>query len=244
MDPAALPQTVFETAAAGGIFRRQPQFRLTSQSFHGVTAAVSIEQPVTTDFAIPDPANSVRLERWPDLVAQLRKADQSWGSLQTAVMVRGIGFENLARDEQIRTGWGVSTTARINTYGNDNLRVGFVGGRGIGSYLVGSTTDLAAAAPVGGAFRTLQNIGAFAGYQHFWSEEWGSNVGYGYSQVETSNDLPATAGRTAQNGWINLIWFPRPNFGVGIEYNYAMREVRDGTTGDNNRIHFTIQFGP
>lgn len=244
MDPAALPQSIGDMTVAGGLFRRPAQFRYTIPLLDCLSAAVAVEEPVSTDFVVLDPANDVRLERWPNFVANLRYAQPGCASIQIAALVRDIGFEDAGGIEHHRTGGGLSATANVTTWGNDNIRLGLVGGQGIGSFIFGAVTDQTAAGPDGGLFRTYDNIGTYASYQHFWSPRWSSNIAYGYALADAPPDLPATAARKTQNTWLNLIWAPRPNFGIGIEYHYAVREVRDGTSGDNHRVQFSIQFGP
>ena len=56
--------------------------------------------------------------------------------------------------------------------------------------------------------------------------------------------MPLTAGNNAHSSGFNLIWSPRPGFGIGLEYDYVLREVADATTGENHRIQLAIQFGP
>ena len=90
-------------------------------------------------------------------------------------------------------------------------------------------------------FRSLEAIGAFGALHHRWTKRWQSDFYYGYLHVEST---PLTAGDAVQNGGINLIWSPRPGFGIGVEYDYGERQVREGTSSENHRVQFAIQFGP
>ena len=71
-----------------------------------------------------------------------------------------------------------------------------------------------------------------------------SSFYYGYSDAESTPLMAATAADTIHNGGANLIWSARSGVGVGVEYAYAIREVRSGANGDNHRVQFAIQFGP
>ena len=244
MDPAALPFVVAETTAVGAIFRRQGMFRIQHQLNECTSFAVAIEAPRSNDYTLPQPATDQPFGRWPDLVARIRFAESDTGSLQIASLVRGIGFENSAGQETQRAGWGLAITSRVNVGDKDNIRMGVSGGQGIGSYLAGLGTDLSAAGPAIDGYQTLDAVGAYAAYQHIWSEQCFSNAYYGYSYVESTPLMPATAGKVTDNAGLNLIWSPRPTFGIGVEYSYGFREVRNGTSGDNHRIQFTVQFGP
>lgn len=244
MDPAAIPGTIAETSAAGVIFRRQPQFRFTQALNDVLNYSIAIENPLSNDFTLPDPILDVPLTRWPDFVARIRIADKNIGSFQLASLVRGIGYEDTLGDEHLRTGWGASATGKLLLGERDSLGLGVAGGRGIGAYLAGLGANFSAAGPDASGIRTLGAIGAFATCKHYWSERFHSNVFYGYSTVGSTPLMPATAAKNIHNGGVNLIWSPRPGFGLGIEYNYGLREVLSGAIADNHRIQFGIQFGP
>ena len=243
MDPATLPQALPETAQPGSIFVRQGLFRVTRRVNDCVNIACAFEDPSSNDFTLPDPINDQPLERWPDFVSRIQFASNDIGTFQIASLVRGIGYEDPFGDEHLRTGWGVALTSRVQLAGKDNLRMGVTGGRGIGGYMLGLAATQSAAAPDVDGFRTLGATGAYISLQHFFSDEFRTNMYYGLTRVESTSLMASTAARDLQNAAINLIWSPRPGFGVGIEYNYNWREVRDLTIGDNHRIQFTIQFG-
>ena len=244
MDPAALPQTVPETSAAGAIFRRQAQIRYTQRVTDCFNFSVAIEEPTSDDFTFPAPLTDQPLERWPDFVGRIRFEDAEIGTFQIAALVRSLGFEDVTGDEHLRAGWGVSATLRLILCETDTLSLGVVGGRGIGGYLVGLGGDLSAAGPDTGGFRTLGAIGAYAAHQHRWTEQIKTNAYYGFSNAQSTSLMAPTAGDIIHNGGVNFIWSPRPGFGIGIEWSYALREVRNGTTGDNHRVQFAVQFGP
>ncbi len=244
MGPGSLPQLVPITAGAGSVFRRPPQLRVTRNLMQGLACAIALEDPASFDFTLPDPVNDRFLQRWPDFVARIRVVTANASTLQVASLVRGIGFENSVGQERLRTGWGLSSTAKLEINECNDIRMGVAGGRGIGSYLTGLAGDLSAAAPEVDGFRTLEAIGAFGAFHHRWTKRWQSNLYYGYSDVESTPFMPLTAGDAVHNGGINLIWSPRPGFGIGLEYDYGERQVRDGTSGDNHRVQFAFQFGP
>jgi hypothetical protein len=244
MDPAALPFVVAETTAVGAVFRRQGMFRIEHERSELTTVSFAIENPTSNDYTLPQPATDQPFGRLPDLIGSIRFADSDIGSLQIASMVRCIGFEDNVGQETLKAGWGLAVTSRVNVGEQDNIRMGVTGGSGIGSYLAGLGTDLSAAGPVVDGYRTLDAIGAYGAYQHFWCDELFSNAYYGFSHVESTPLMPPKAGKVTENAGVNLIWSPRPTFGVGVEYTYGLREVQDGTSGANHRIQFTVQFGP
>ena len=185
MDPGTLPQLVPISAPAGAIFRRPALLRLTRTFCEGLTGAIAIEDPASFDFTLPDPSNDQFLQRWPDFVTRLRFVNRDRGTIQLASMVRGIGFEDVAGQERLRTGWGLSLTGRINLNGGNDIRMGVAGGRGIGSYLTGLAGNFSAAGPDVAGFRTMGAIGAFGALQNRWTERWQSNVYYGFPEQTT-----------------------------------------------------------
>ncbi len=180
MDPGSLPQLVPITAGAGSIFRRPPQLRLTRRLTKGLACAIALEDPASFDFTLPDPVNDRFLQRWPDFVARVRFVSANASTLQVASLVRGIGFENAGGQERLRTGWGLSITAKLEVNECNDIRMGVAGGRGIGSYLTGRAGDLSAAAPDVDGFRTLEAIGEFGALHHLWTKRWQSNFYYGF----------------------------------------------------------------
>ncbi len=244
MDPASLPFVVPETTAVGAIFRRQGMLRVQHQWNDCTSLALALEAPTDSDYTLPTPTTDQVFGRYPDLIARVRFSDCRSRTLQVASLVRGIGFEDAMGRETERVGWGLAVTGRVDAGERDNVRFGATGGEGIGSYIAGFGTDQSAAGPDIDGYRTLGAVGAYAAYQHFWCEDWFSNTYYGYSQVHSTRLMPVTAAKRTENVGLNLIWSPRSTFGIGLEYTYAIREVRDGISGDNHRIQFTVQFGP
>ena len=244
-DWAALPRSIIkDKAPAGAIYRPSQallQYAWTWES--GWSIGGAIEQPTTSDFSLIQ-STDVRLQRWPDLVVRLqRQHPDEWGGSQLAVLVRSMGVEDEHHVEHFATGWGVSGTTRFRTWGNDNLRLGAVGGEGIGSYIFGLNAYQCAAAPEAGHLRTLPNYGAFIGYQNYWTSTIWSNYVYGYALVDPLPGMPATATRQTQNAWVDLIWNVKTGVAFGLEYGYGTREARDHSYGDNHQVQVSLQIG-
>lgn len=244
MDPGALPPAIPETTASGAVFRRPTLFRMTTQRNKCFSWSLAIEESDPLDIRPPDPATDQLLKRWPDAVAQLRWADPELGSLQIASLVRGLGFQDNFGEEHLRTGWGVAITSKLILDERNDIRLGVVGGEGVSGYITGLGGNQSAAGPSIYGFETLESLGAYAAFTRRLTEEFKTTVSYGHAFAESTPLMPAQSLDNVYNAAANLIWSPRPGFGVGVEYYYAMREVRDGTTGDNDRIQFAIQFGP
>lgn len=252
MDEHALPKSLCQdTTSAGTVFRRQAQMGYTHLFNHGWSSSIAIENGADNDFALLTPATDERLHRYPDLITRLHWASSNDvytnSTFHVAALVRGIGFEDVAFNERFATGWGVSTMGKIRVIGYDTMFAGFVGGEGIGSYIYGfqpaAADVMPAAGPNAGAFVPLTNYGAHIGYSRVWCPGKSiTNVGYGYAYAESTDDMLATSARRLQNAWINHEWRLTSVLAVGVEYHYAIREVRDGTEGDNQRFMLTVQI--
>ncbi|MEX2118045.1 MAG: hypothetical protein WD847_00430 [Pirellulales bacterium] len=254
MDEYAVPiSMIADATSAGTVFRRQAQlgyFHVLNELW---SLSAAIEHGPNDDFTLVNTGDE-RLRRWPDLVLRLR-----WGSspdprvgssLHVATLLRSIGREDVTFVEDFTTGWGISVMMKAETWDQNHLFVGFVGGEGIGSYIFGFTPDKAAppdnmpaAGPLSGNLTALANHGAHIGYQHVWCPDWSqSNIGFGYAYAETTAAMPVTAARRLKNAWINHQWRINPAISLGVEYHYADREVRSGLDGDNHRIMVVTQF--
>lgn len=246
-DWLTLPGTILkDSVPAGAVFRPgqvQLQYLLVSESGWCIGAAV--EAPDNTDFSLPD-ADDVALPRWPTLVTRTRYLHpDNWGVSQVAVLVRGIGFEDTDGIEHFTTGWGVSATTRFKVARRDNVRVGFVGGEGLGNYIFGlNAGPNAAFIDDMNRIHRLQNLGTSAGYQHYWNSEVWSNFVYGFAHASVAGDMSNDVTATSHNGWVNLIWRPswKPGVAIGLEYDYGKRVAERGS-GENHRIMFSLQIG-
>jgi len=256
-DAGALPfSAVTDGTPAGAVFRRQALLRYTRLHDNGLSHAIAIEDPTETDFVLPNPGapngpdRDIRLRRWPDLVARLRwvrPGDRAEiDRAQLAALVRGIGFEDVTGEEHFVTGWGIAGSTRFRLWGDSNLQLGFVGGEGLGRYVYGfgadsSVRDVTAAGPnEAGQLIPLRTIGAYVGYQQYWSSRLVSNVAYGYAHVDPTAAMGGDVAQRTQNAWANLVLEVRKNFFVALEYQYGELRVNDGREGENHRIQMTF----
>ena len=244
-DNGTLPQSIIPDSAPAGAIATpdvvQLQYVRLYQS--GFLWGAAIENPNSGDFTLVDP-NDARLQRYPDFVARIRYQPlDAWGSLQGALLLRQFGYEDVNGFEHFSSAVSYSANARLKTYGDNNIRLGIVGGEGAGSRIFGLNADEVAAGPLNGGVTPLRNTGAFASYQHFWNDCLWSNAAYGYASANVTPGMPEET-RIGQNGWVNLIWNnPSANVALGIEYQFAQREVGNGQHGMNHAVQFSLQIG-
>ncbi|MGI9429349.1 MAG: hypothetical protein ACR2NM_11870 [Bythopirellula sp.] len=255
-DNRTLPfSLVNDGTPAGAVFQRQAQVRLTRLYQHGWNTSCAIEDPTNEDFVLPtpsaatDPNRNIRLQRYPDFITRLQWVRPSGDEneidrFNLAGLCRAVGFEDVTNDEDFVYGWGVSANTRFRVRYDNNVQLGAVVGEGLGRYLFGfgsslSTARTAAGPDLANELAPVKHVGSYIGYQHFFSDRLGGNVAYGYAQADTTAAMTGVA-RRSQNAWINLILEVNKSFHVGLEYQYGILEVTEGTQGDNSRIQMTM----
>jgi hypothetical protein len=239
---------------AGAVLRRQALLRYFERLDNGFSRSLAIENPTSTDFVLPDPADDVRLQRMPDLVANVGwvRPDDNLTRAQVAVLVRGLGYEDEFGDEDFVAGWGINATARFRVYCDNNVQCGVVGGQGLGRYVFGFGADekikptagdvMAAGPDAAGELLALPTIGWYVGYQHVWTPYLISNLAYGFAHVEPAAGMDGLLPQTTQNAWANFVYAINEKLYLGLEAQYGEIETINGTSGDNLRLQMTLSY--
>jgi hypothetical protein len=163
----------------------------------------------------------------------------------------------------------------------DEIYWGFAAGEGIGGLIndctaVSSNFGGGATSPAsnyttnrqlydsGVITKPVTCIGAHASVQHWWTDQWRSNLGFGLIQqgVDTflisGQNCILTAGSNANNncgaggaasvnkeidiGYANLIWSPMTFIDLGLEYVYSHRQTVGNLKGDANSINARMKI--
>ena len=175
-------------------------------------------------------------------------------------------------------GYGMALSGKIATWGKNNLILAGQGGQGIAAYSQDSSGLGLDAAPSSfkaggstttastrGSLRPIPIWGAWAAYQHFWTDTLRST---GTFSILTLNDEFVSGGLTpsvdvddpgnsiygrcmqARYASINLVWSPNPTFTLGIEYMYGHRFITGNTApkgatsnaGQANRLQACVRW--
>ena len=264
MDIDIFPNTIDYWGPTGMVFYRNQQARYTFPLGDDVFA-ISLEDPSTaltvgefrntSNCDLPNPpedcesTDSTAAEVFqsynnvPDLTARYRH-NGDFGHVQAAGIVRKLGFERLdtgSKDYEI--GWGINTSAGINTWGADQLKLQVAYGKGIGNYMNDGGVDIApdsADITIAGA-ETVPLWGISTYYDHFWNERWSTSLGWSMTDLDTTDGQGGNEFKQGQIAQINLLHYPVDHVLLGTEFIWGQREDVDGSTGSDYRIQFSLK---
>jgi hypothetical protein len=191
-------------------------------------------------------------EELPDLTAQWRIGGD-WGHFQAAGILRKVGYEYRVNPTDkwqsgSEPGWGINLGSSIKTFGKDQVLLQVVYGEGIANYMNDGGMDLAPSASFDAESVTslkaqaVPLTGVVAYYDHYWSDQWSSSIGYSYTEVDNTNFQDPGSFHKGDYASGNLLYYPAENLMVGGELLWGQRTNNDGTSGDDVRFQFTVKY--
>lgn len=249
MDGDVFPNTIDYWGPAGMVFLRTPQVRWTAYDDDGMTLAVAIESAGTAidegKVAELDPNLAVdEHNKYPDGTLQARYAG-SWGHVQGATILRGIGYEVVsnpgADPSGTKLGWGLSGSTGIHTFGRDRILLQATLGEGIANYFNDGGNDLG---PDGALTdgKPVPSLGWMAYYDRFWNDQWSSSLGFSEHRQNNTSGQAAASFRTGQYFSVNTLWSPLPAFMTGLEFLWGRRENNDERDENDARIQLSFKY--
>jgi hypothetical protein len=248
MNVDSFPNIIDYWGPNGMTFIRNPQFRYTAyDSGDGKKFAVSLESPYSA-------VDSGRINRvlpgldvkghskLPDLVAKY-SVEGDWGQAQLAGTVRSLGYEakaGLLERDGSKTGWGVNLSGWVKTVDRDRITGQIVYGEGIASYMNDGGVDIAPSASL--RAETVQTVGGFLYYDHYWSDKWSSSIGGSIHRQDNTAGQDDKAFKQGSYASTNLLWYPAKNVLAGTELLWGRLEMKDGTSLNDTRIQFSGQY--
>jgi hypothetical protein len=188
----------------------------------------------------------------PDLSARFR-----WGEKRAYIQVAGIGryiaWDDLKRSAALDLGghtwgWGVNVSGNVGVLTKDVVKLEATYGHGIENYMNDAPVDVAAKTNFGNA-RTpvtgspLPVFGVVAFYDRYWSDRWGSSVGYSLLNIHNFPLQVPAEFRRGQYGLINLLYYPVKNVMMGGEFQWGQRNnFTDGFVFDDYKIQFSFRY--
>ncbi|MCR9092525.1 MAG: porin, partial [Proteobacteria bacterium] len=221
-------------------FIRQPMVRYTRGRLQ-----VALENP---DATIQGNVNTgqaggfVDQSELPDLTAKMQLVASDRTLLTLAGLVRQIDAGNSAdTGDDTAMGYGVSLSGR-QKFGMDDIRFQFNFGDGIGRYL-GLNAARGAVLDDNGELETIQAMGGYVAYRHFWSQRWRSNIALGYFSADNETRFSGEAvTETISSAQANLLYSPVTAFTIGGELMFHQRELENGADGHQTRLQFSAKY--
>jgi hypothetical protein len=238
----------------GFTFLRNPEARITPWHTKNSQLSIALEQSNDGSYparlrAIDSEFGSAPQQLLPDITAQL-STRASWGHFEVGGIARDLGFEKLNaweigtdRPKGNWAGWGVNVSGALNVVDKDQLIAGIVYGRGIANYMNDGGIDLAAGGtPTDPHAVAMPLYGISAFYDHSWTKEWSSAIGYSITKVDNAPLQAANAYRMGQYASINLLYSPGANLAIGGEALWGQRTDRAHNAGEDLRLQFSLKY--
>jgi hypothetical protein len=254
MDMDVFPNVIDYWGPTGMVFYRNVQIRLTPYRTENSHFAIAVERPSNDvdpgTIRELDPelgANLQNDEKLPDLTAHYYTSG-SWGHVQLAGIVRKVGFDTKnAPDNEPKgseVGWGVNLSGHAALFDKDRLMGQVAYGQGIASYMNDGGVDLA---PEGTDLtdahaKAVPLLGIEAYYDHYWSKNWSTSLGYSFTQVDNTSLQDVNAFHKGEYASVNLLYTPASQIMIGGELLWGKRTDNDGATGDDLRFQFSAKY--
>jgi hypothetical protein len=240
MDEDNLPRTIdFESPTAFASVR-QAQARWTQKAGDVMTWSAAVEDNKSA-IVIPATVPGKAEYPMPDFVGKLR-FDFGASHVATSGFVGAARFrpDDDLRDPDTVTLWGSMVSGKLALLDKDSAYAVFTVGDGIGRYRGGTT----AVPDDSGELHAIGGVAVMAGYEHFWSERWSSNVTYSTGATDEEPFYTSAVNEQLQYGAVNLLyWFLGDRAWTGVEYLYGNREVfTNDNTGSAHRVQYAVRF--
>jgi hypothetical protein len=233
-DVGALPEALdFVGPAESTTFIRQSMIRYTSGNLE-----LAVENPQTFVTGGARDFSTV-----PDLVARYTFKLDGGSYVKVAGLMRSLKVGPAGGSQADETGFGISASAKFMFDNGDDLRAMATVGDGVGRYIgLGFVPDGYIDATTGN-IETAESLAWFVAYRHLWNDKWRSNIMYG----TTSNDYTDNAQAAALNDngtsiHVNIIHNILPKLDVGAEFIWGEREIVSGVDGDFTRVMFSAKY--
>ncbi|TDI29721.1 MAG: hypothetical protein E2P03_09815 [Acidobacteria bacterium] len=239
VDRQALPEELDFEGLSGRVRLRQAQIRWMPALGQKVSLALALEDPA------PDVTNGDGVSQVPDFIGSIRW-HQGNRHVQGALLLRQIRAQpnDDPGDSQSEFGWGLSWSGKIKA-AKHNDRDHFLFqlnlGDGVGRYI----NDLGAEGgqdavidPDTGAMETLQALGMYVAYNHWWSDRFRSTFVYSKVYVDNLDIQQNDAYKTTDRFTGNLLFSPILRVDLGLELLWGRKETKDGQSGKATQIQF------
>lgn len=252
MDGDAFPNQIDYWGPAGMVFYRTPQIRYNFMKGDN-QAAVAIEVPGSN----VDPGEVRQIsdelgatikndEELPDLTL-MGRVNRDWGHFQASGILRRVGFETLGtpgnNPSDSELGWGINLSSNFKMMDKNKFILAAVYGEGIASYMNDGGVDMAAGGTLTNpSAETVPLLGLTAFYDHYWSDQYSTSIGYSSTEVDNQSLQTGDAFKKGQYALVNLLHTPHKNIMYGAELLWGSREDKNGADGDDVRTQISLKY--
>ena len=248
MNIDVFPNSIDYWGPSGMLFVRNPQMRYTAFKTKESRLVFSLEAPNaaidTGKVTVADPSLNVSgWTKYPDLVGKY-SMDRDWGLFEVGGIMRSVGYQTTStpsgNPSGSKTGWGVTMDGYYRVGSGSRVTGQFTYGEGMASYFNDGGVDLAPGANF--TAETVKSVGLMAFFDHRWTKEWTSSIGYSqHEQTNTGGQL-FNAFKRGSYALANLLWNPAKNVTMGGELLWGQKEQKDGQSADDVRFQFSTQY--
>jgi hypothetical protein len=137
----------------------------------------------------------------------------------------------------------LNLTGALKLFGKSQLNGGIVWGKAIASYMNDGGVDLAPGPIVlgGTSAEAVQSLGWLAYYNHWWTDQWSSTIGFSQHQQDNTDGQSPTAFRRGSYGNLNVLYYPAKNVTTGLEFVWGELQQKDGQSATDYRLQFSTK---
>jgi len=202
---------------------------------------VALQAPMTNYSEFPNVLVPIEktYQNLPDAVLAIKRQGD-WGHIRLSTVYRAINYLENGNIEDVKRlfGYGASLSGMIGGFGRSNFQFQTAAGKGISAYIVsfgGSNYDAYPHQDYN--FETTPSFGGWVAYEYYITPVIHANIVYGYTKFEM-NDIATIilddgnqikeAHSSLFHNYIltNIMWDPYPNFAIGVEFNYGVKNVQ------------------
>jgi hypothetical protein len=235
MDENIIPSTLDFEKPAAYAFARHAMFRWKQSLSADAYLAIALEEPSTNAQA---PAEPGKFESpLPDITARYR-ITKKWGHVQLSGFAAQLRYRFATGGTQDVSLFGGNLSGQFNLLKKDKFIYQVVYGPGVGRFRGGLSAGLDA----NGELEPITDMGATAGYHHFWSDHFSSLLVYNQGSLDETEGQPVNEISEMNYMAINLLWHFVDKAFVGVEYLRGTREDISKEDGTANRLQFSVKY--
>ncbi|CAA6807758.1 MAG: Unknown protein [uncultured Sulfurovum sp.] len=227
-------------APVDDVFMRQALIGY-KKTFKNSSLAIALEQPELVVINSLGVKSTINDDQLPDMVLKYEYHDnQKQYSLSLLARELRIDQEEAYAITDSTMGYGLNFTGQIDTYKNNTLSLGLVGGKGIGRYMATSFFP-SAVLTADNKLKAQFSWGTHLAYEQWINQHLRLNVAGGWIETNPLLDL-LTVDKSAWSAHTGLQYSPIKKFLLGIEYIHGERVLQNNQNYAVDRLYFRSSY--